>query len=263
MSEENRENIPTISPEVAATLFEQPSGVIEAPEPDEDIEEVVSDPSLLFEMPEAPEDTLVIEEESGDNISVTPEAILDAIMDKDDLGHSPCTIVATIEKLHNVEDNMDLSDVPDDDHEYIDDIAIEDCEVDVYTLDGMIFNLVLRFDNAKSVYLKELNELCNRYRTMQEDMATNPDADPSIVPMLSIIFMPLKMHGQGAMTVSFPIGYFRTLDDDGINCSFHMQFWNTNVSFTKIDIDDESKAELTADVLRELEEGTSGQLFED
>lgn len=243
----NEVEIPMLTPEVSASLFEETEKEVSQFNENED--------TLLA--PEAPEEDI----KNGD-MEINAETILSEIMDIDDNGHSKSIIIAAIEKLHNVEEDMDLSLVSDDDHEYIDDITIEDCRIDMYTLDGIIFNLVMKFDNSKSAYLKEINEMCNRYRVMQEDMATNPNSDASIVPMMSLTFMPHSMNGQGAMVLSFPIGFFRVLDDDGVNCSFFMQFWATNVSFTKIDIDEDMKSELTADVLRELEQGNNGQMFE-
>lgn len=257
LDEKDNMTVPEIDPKIAATLFELPK---EEPEIKEESEPV----SLLFDMPKVPEfdfadDTNENKEYTGE---ISGETILDAILDLDDNNHTKSIIIAAIEKLHNVDDGVDLSEVPDEDHEYIDDITIEDCSVDMYTLDGIIFNLVLKFDNPKNAYLKELNELCNRYRAMQEDMATNPNADPTIVPMFSLTFMPYKFDGKGAMVATFPIGYFRVLNDDGVNCSFFLQFWANNVSFTKIDIDEETKSEMVADVLREVEKGSGGQLFE-
>jgi len=198
---------------------------------------------------------------TNEEVLITPETILDALMSTDEEGYSDAVMVADLARLHNVTPETTLENIPEEDHEYVDQMSIEGATFDMYTMDGKLFNMVLHFDSERDAYMKELNELLNRYRAMQEQIAEN--GEEGTVAMLSLTLMPNELNGKGALFASFPVSYFRVLDDNGTNASFLLQFYEENLEFMKLDVDEETRAEITADVMREMEEGTGGSLFEE
>ena len=242
-----------ISTEMLNSLFEEP-----IPEPD-------SKPDVAAVQVEGPDNVVPFRGTEMENVfgepkmEITPDNIVTALQVLDENGHCPGVIVADISRLHNVTENMTLEDISEENREYVDQIVVENAAFDIYSLDGNLFNLILRFDSAKDAYMKELNEFMNRYRVMQEQVALT---GANVVPMFSLTLMPNIMNGQGVMSATFPIAYFRVLDDNGENCSFLIQFNVGNIQFSKLEIDDETKAEITADAMREAERGAGGKLFE-
>lgn len=188
--------------------------------------------------------------------------VLEMIMEAnpDDPEHSNCLILAAIQKLHGIEEGMNIDDIPEEDREYVDDIEVSDCKVDIYSMDGRMTTLLLTFDSVHSAYLKELNELINRYRVMQEDLAMKSS---DTAAMFSIILMPRRMEGLASCTMNFPLMYARVLSDNDVNCSFQMMFDINDINFAVLDIDEETDAEITANAMRSAEEGTGGNLFEE
>ena len=197
--------------------------------------------------------------EEGADIEITPDTIIDSLYTLNETEHTDAVIVAELSKLHNVTENTILDEVSEDDREYVDQITVENTLLDIYTLDGELYNVVFNFDSVKDVYMKELNELLNRYRMMQEQIATN--GENGTVAMFSVTFMPNRLDGHGILTASFPVAFFRVLNDNDVNASLLIQFHESSLQFSKIEIDDELKAEITADVMREINEGTDGDFF--
>ncbi len=245
-----------VSTEMLNSLFEEP-----IPEPTAQVE----DDPVVEQQADEPDNIVPFRGGQSDDvfgepeIEVTPDNIVTALQAVDENGHSAAVIVADISRLHNVTPNMTLEEVPEENREYVDQIVVKNAAFDMYTLDGHLFNVILRFDSAKDAYMKELNEFMHRYRVMQEDIAiTGADT----VAMFTLTLMPEIMKGQGVMNATFPVGYFRILDDNGVNSSFMFQFYVENIQFMKLEIDDETKSEITADAMREVEQGTGGSLFE-
>ncbi len=240
-------NAPDISPELAASLFA----------PEEETESIKPEQNKA----PVPEPAAPADETEEETPEVTPDLILKYLTETDENGHSQAVIVASLERLHNVTEGKLLEDIPEDDREYVDDMVIEGAAIDIYSLDGQLYNLILKFDTVKDAYLKEINEMCNRYRDMQESMSIN-DVPNTELAYMSITLMPNQLQGYGALSLSFPIGYFRVLDDNGVNASMLLQFTNENVQFQALEMDSETRSELVADVMREMEEGKDGQIYE-
>ncbi len=243
-----------LSPEIAATLFEP------SPEdPKDETQEVAPEETEIIAP--APTEAKEEKEEDEEVLEITPDTILKHIVDEDEDGHSPSVIIVTLERLHNINEGTVMEEIPEEDREYVDDMVIEGASVDLYTLDGQLYNLILKFDTANDAFLKSLNEICNRYRAMREDDANEKASDPGLAT-LSVTIMPDTLKGYGALSLMFPVGYFRVLDDNGVNASMLLQFMDENVQFQSIDISSEMRSEITSDVMREAEEGNDGSLFE-
>lgn len=195
----------------------------------------------------------------NDDTKVTPDIILETLNKVDKDNHTDAVIIADLSRIKNVTDDMTFDNIPEENREYIDQIVVEQSKFDMYTLDNNIFNITLKFDSAKDAYMKELNELLNRYRVMQEDLIEKGKNNEAIMLMFS--FIPNELKGRGVLNVAFPISYFRILDDNNVNATFLMQFYVDNLQFGEIKIDDDVKSEIIADTMREMEEGTNGSLF--
>lgn len=189
--------------------------------------------------------------------------LMDMIMenDPDDKNHSNTFIIAMIQKLRGITPELEsLDDIPEENREYVDDIEVADCRIDVYSLDTRFVNIILTFDSVHSVYLKELNELLNRYRVIQEDVAINGKED--MAAMFSLIFMPKRMEGLAQCQMNFPIMYTRVLAENDVNCAMQLLFDINDVKFSLLNVDDDTDAELTAEAMRDAESGTGGYLFD-
>lgn len=209
------------------------------------------------------EDLLLNDDEMADDI-------LKEICSVDENGYSPCLINVQINKVKNVNENTKMEDIKEEDFEYVDEIDIEYCKVDTYTLDSLSLNLRLIFDSPNDAYLKELNTFLNKYRILQESVEENVDGT-FCLPLLTITMIPKKynnpeykkdgVHVFGKFSASMPYSYFRTLDDNNINCIFHLLFAMNYVEFTKEEIPDEIFTDVRAELLREVETSSNGQLF--
>lgn len=222
--------------------------------------------SDLFETKELeeiniPTPEFAYEEEEKEDLEFNSEDILQLILSLDEDGHSPSFITASLERLVDVKEGMTLADVPPENREYVDQMQIEYCAVDVDTLDGELMQVILSFDTPNDAYLKELNEFMNRYKIMQHEFAASEDE--STIPLMSLTFAPKDLKGFGLLQFTFPVMYVRCLNDAGTNAAMVMLFHMANMEFVKIDISDEDLAELKADVYREVESGTGGALFEE
>ena len=251
-------NDQTLDAETLASLFE-PVDETEKKSPEK--ADGYSSTLLKFPQKDVPEPTTE-DEETAEAPEITADTILEGILRLNKEGHSECVIMATLERLHNIHEGESIEELSEDDREQIDSMAVEGAVVDIYSLDGHLFNLVLSFDSVKDAYLLELNQILNRYRSMQESIASADNVPDTDAAMFTMSLMPESLNGFGAMTLTFPAAYFRILDDNGVNASMLIQFYADNIQFQLIDMDEELKSELTADVMREMEEGTGGQIFD-
>jgi len=188
--------------------------------------------------------------------------ILYLINSVDEDGHSPCHILAELSVISNIREGMTLLDVTENDKREVDDMEINDCAVDLYTMDGELINAVFIFDSEKNAYLQDMKHMLDRYRKMQEEIANNEDISNQM-PVFSIAFMPYALEGRAMFQMAFPVSYFRTLNDSGTNTCMHVIFHANNLDFISVDINSSEVANIEADVLREMENGTGGSLFEE
>jgi len=216
--------------------------------------------TISLESVPVPEKVEAVAEETIEEFD--QDTILGLINSVDKDGYCPCYMIVSLELYKDITSDMTLMDVPEENKNIVDDMQIEDCSVDLYTMDGELVNAVFTFNSDRNAYLQELKRLLDRYRLMQDDIASNPDANDRMA-VFTLAFMPKALNGKGLMQISFPVSYFRTLDDAGLNVCMHMMFHMNNVQFMKIDIDEETEAEITADILREMEGGTGGALFDE
>ena len=189
------------------------------------------------------------------------DEILALITGHDENGHAPAGIYVSLERLTGVTEEMNIEDLTEDQREIVEDIVIHECSIDFFALNTEIANLVFTFDSPKDAYLHEFNALLNRYRIMQEKLGTEPEND--VLPMLTIAIAPDELLGRCIMLAAFPLAFFRTLDDTGMNASLHTMFYMNNIQFSKIEITEEEQRDAIADVMRSVNEGANGQLFEE
>ena len=165
--------------------------------------------------------------------------------------YCPCTIVAMIEALHDVHDGDDFDEITEDQREIVDDITIEYCTADIYSIDGDLLNVILTFETPQDEYLKDLMEMLDTYRQMAEKHIDNKNIT---IPMFSLSFIPEKYDGEVGATFSFPLSYFRTLDGNDQETQAHLIFNMENASYQQFDIDEDTMAEIEADVLRDIDQ---------
>lgn len=189
------------------------------------------------------------------------DEILALITGHDENGHAPAGIYVSLERLTGVTEEMNIEDLTEDQREIVEDIVIHECSIDFFALNTEIANLVFTFDSPKDAYLHEFNALLNRYRIMQEKLGTEPEND--VLPMLTIAIAPDELLGRCIMLAAFPLAFFRTLDDTGMNASLHTMFYMNNIQFSKIEITEEEQRDAIADVMRDVSAGANGQLFEE
>ena len=182
---------------------------------------------------------------------ITADDINNEIMSQNEDGYTPCTIVAMMEKLHNVSETDDFDLIADEDREIVDTRTIQYCSADMYSFDGNILNIVLKFDTPQDGYLKDLMDMYDEYKKLAVNYVDNKD---SIIPMFSVTFLPEKYEGKAGATFSFPLTCFRVLDGDDKETCAHLLFNYDNADYETYDIDDNTMAELEADVLREIDE---------
>lgn len=188
----------------------------------------------------------------------TGEDILSMITGVNEDGIAPAKIFVSLERLTGVTENMSLDDIPEENREVVEECEISDCTIDFFALNTEIANVVFNFEQANAVYLRDFVEILNRYRFMQEQTT-----EVGVIPMISIVIMPDDLKGKGAAFFSFPLAYFRTLNDNGVNASLHTMFYTENITFAKFDISKEEEAELMADALIEAEEEAGGMFTEE
>lgn len=193
-----------------------------------------------------------IKNNNEDVFEITADSIQEEITGLNEDGYSRSAIIAIIEKIHNILKNPES--VTDEDHEYLKQIDIEYCKVDMFSVSDGIVNLVLTFDSAEDAFLRELTDNLNYYRNLVEkanELSYEDDNTP--LPMLTFTFAPYKFKGMGVAIFTHPIAFFKTLNDDGVECCMHLLFNNEDVHFQKVDISDEALTEIQADIMREKE----------
>ena len=190
--------------------------------------------------------------QQNEDYNFTAEDIHEQLLAHDEDGYCPCVIVANIEKIRNVTEDTEFDKIPDEDRFLVDDLALEFCSADTYTLDGEIINLILEFDSPQDAYLRELYQFMKKYRVMSEHYQTDPDDNE--IPMLTISFMPKKYKGHAILIFAFPISYFETLSENGEKTRINLLFHAENVEYRCIKLDKETEIELHAELQREMEE---------
>lgn len=189
------------------------------------------------------------------------EDIVSLITSVGEDGYAPASIYVSLERLKDIKDGMSIEDIGEDNREVVDDMLLKNCSVDFFSLNEEIANLVFTFDSAKDAYLHEFNAILNRYRIMQENQAIHPKEGS--LPMLTISIVPNDLMGQCVVVAAFPLAFFRTLDDVGENASMHTMFYTENIQFSKIELTEEEQRDTVADVMRDMEIGESGQIFDE
>ncbi len=188
---------------------------------------------------------------------ITPDSILAEIISQDENGYSPCTIAAVLNELVNITGNESLDEIDEEHTNEVESDIIEYCKVDVYSLDGNLMNVVFTFDSPTDAYLKDMYDLLNRYKRMlshyAEKNADIPEGEPVTVPMFSIQILPNVFRGKAAAMYSFPIAFFKTLDNNGREVNLHLLFDAENTVYSQVDISEDELSDITADVLREMQ----------
>lgn len=203
----------------------------------------------------------VKEEKQVELFDFTGDDIIDLVCSTNKEGYSPAFISASIQKIHNVDENTMLEDVKEEDLEQVDDMVIENCKVDIFALNEKFINIRLEFDSVNDAYLRELNEILNRYRVMQE--ANLQDETSNTIPVFYLTFMPVALQGRGILKAVLPTAYFRTLNDNDINACMHFIFDIEGIEANQILLTEEEKINIEAEILREFENSANGQMFED
>ena len=193
------------------------------------------------------------------NTEINADTILAEICTVDENGHSPSMITLSLERINKVMPGKLYLDYTDEEKEFIDSVNIGDCAVDIYSLDGTLFNAVFTFDTRTAQYLADMNDILNRYRHVTEEYAMNGVEDKGVV--LSIIIAPNKFMGKGICILNMPTMYVRCLDDNGENAAMFTQFHAEDVDFLCIDMTEEEEIQLTADAMRLAADSSNGELF--
>lgn len=185
---------------------------------------------------------------------ITAEAILNEVIGTDEQGYSPCIILAAIEMLHNVSENISsVIEIPEEDRETVEDMELQFCSVELFSLDNDLINVVLKFDTPKDSYKTDLLLLLDKYKEMFEN-TENIEGEPATIPMFSIAFAPSKFGGQAAAVMSFPVSYAKVLDENDEATCIQMMFHSENVDYQLLDVSEDEMTDLRAEVLREIEE---------
>ena len=179
------------------------------------------------------------------------EEMLELIKSKNEEGYSPSYIFGTLLKLKDYDKFPSPYEMPEENVETVDEFPIEYCSVDMYSLDGNIMDVVLTFKaGPNDAYLRELNEQLNRYRLMQEKMRMGDEENVKDAAAFTLNIMPTALDGEGLAAFSFPIAFFRALDDDNVSASMHILFYVDNVTFEFVKLSEGAKADIEADVIR-------------
>lgn len=206
-----------------------------------------------------PEPKKEAEDVKVEDMEFEADDLINAMQMVDENGHSPSFIVASVDRLKNVSPDKLLDDYAGDDIDNVDQMSVENCAVNISTFDGDLVMLNLTFDTPKDAYMIELNNLLKRYQVLNETMAADDNTDE--VPMFSLYVAPHMYKGMGVVRFSFPVFYTRCLNDNGMNTSVLLVFHLDQIGFEKINATEEEMAQLTADVMREMEAGDGGRIY--
>lgn len=187
---------------------------------------------------------------------LTAEEIFKEIHYINDDGYSADSIIATTEKLYNVEEKG-FENLEADDREIVQTVAPEYCVVELYALTDNVWITSLTFDTEGDAFLTDMMDQLNRYKSMvmheRGKAMQNPEYKPSAIPSYSISFIPYTLGGFGVATFSDPIDYYKTLEDDG-KCGIHILFSNETVNFEQVSLTEDELVDVQADVIREEQE---------
>ena len=80
--------------------------------------------------------------------------------------------------------------------------------------------------------------------------------------MLTLTIMPKNTKEYVGVQFSFPLMFERVLMDNDVNAAMHMMFMAENMQFQHITMSVDEESDMVADVMREQETGTGGNMFE-
>lgn len=187
---------------------------------------------------------------------ITVKSMQEEILGLNDAGYARCSSIVMIEKIHNLL-SKEPEEITDDDHEFVREVDPEYFRVKMFQFTDDIINVVMEFDSEKDAYLAELVDLFNQYKLCcgraDEQYAERDNGEDVPVPILSVTFLPYKYKGTAFARFSNPIGFFRTLDDNGKNCCLHMFFKAETADYEVVDIDEDELIDIQAGVMREQE----------
>lgn len=218
----------------------------------------MADNERLVNVP-APEPVEKVNDLDTSDVEITPDTILGEILSTDKYGHAECMVTLSLERINQIVPGKHFLDYTDEEKEYVDNCEIHDCSIDINSLDGLLFNAIFTFDTKESQYLKDMNEMFNRYKHVMEEYAASDEQNKAIV--LSIIIAPDRFKGKGICFMNMPIMGIRCLDDNGENASMYMMFHAEDVDFVTIEMTEDEEIQLTADAMRLAAEGGDGNLF--
>lgn len=191
---------------------------------------------------------------------VDPDRILSDILKLDNDGHANCQILFSMERLHDIEEGMTLDNVPDENREWLDDLQVENAVLDIYSMDGEITCLNLIFDNDKDVFIREINDFMNKYRISQSQLM-DAEVHNNDMIMLSVLLMPYETDYQAFLQFAFPFWYGRVIGVTGSGNVMTLMFHNDNIDAIQIDMTEDELNTVKADVMRDMESGTGGNMF--
>ena len=110
-------------------------------------------------------------------------------------------------------------------------------------------------ESTSSSKPEETNEIKWTYSKNSDGTITlkGYDKNAEKVPSGELI-IPEKYDGKVGATFSFPLSYFRTLDGNDQETQAHLIFNMENASYQQFDIDEDTMAEIEADVLRDIDQ---------
>ena len=204
--------------------------------------------------------------DNADNITFKSEDIdadrlLSDILKLDKDNHSNCQIMFLLERLHDIQDGMTLDDVPEEKKEWIEDMQIENAALDIFSLDGETSCLNFVFDTEKDIYIREINDIMNRYRIAQQQLQEDELGKNDLI-MLSVLLMPYETEYQAFLQFAFPFWWGRVVGDTGKGNIMTLMFHNDNIDAIQIDMTEDELSTIKADVLRDINNGMGGDLFE-
>lgn len=193
--------------------------------------------------------------------NIDADHLLTDILKQNEDGHANSQILFSMERLHDIENGMSLDDVPDENREWLCDLQVENAAIDVYSMDGEISCLNLIFDNDKDVYIREINDIMNRYRLAQEQLSEEETGKNDMI-MLSVLLMPYSTDYQAFLQFAFPFWWGRVIGAAGQGNVMTLMFHNNNIEAVQIDMTEDELSTMQADVMRDMESGTGGNMFE-
>ncbi len=203
------------------------------------------------------EDTKTNFYDTGD-LEINADSILREIVSANEEGHSPSVINMTLEILSNVEPGKDIFEYGEDDRELVDKADISGCLIDLYSLDGVNSSVEFIFDSPKNAFFLDMYNMFTRYRQIGEDLNAK---EKGKAVLLTINIVPEKFKGKGICLLFNPDIYVRSLTDNGENSAIYTHFNADCTRFYTIDMTEEEELELTADLMRDMEQNEETSMF--